>query len=522
MELPIYNITLTDIKQGVHKISLVESPAIEEEWIAFSEDETDFKLASEVEQKLIGALLVPDKKIFRNHPTKGKFYIVFSKEVIEEIVSRFNSNGLNNEFNVEHSTDIDGVVLSENWIVKDSNHDKSKAYGLDYPEGTWVGLAKVEERQKWDAIKNNLNGFSVELLTKIVESNLSFEEEETPTDEEMVEWLSDKGELESDYMDSDEWELVEEEEEEFDFAIESKPKEPSKFDNENFITRYKYIGGRPIKTTRYFCREMITTHKGMIFRHEDINQMSFRRENKEFAQKKSYSIFRFKGSYGCRHRWKKLLFKKTKAKSDKKPPNPKGYSEARKLNKDIKLSKQINMELKIKFEAQAELTDGKMIFTPTGFKEGAVVYSGENEEGTLLASGEYELPSGEIMVVGEEGVVSEIKPKAEEGKVEEELEGEEAPKAEGDSEAMKVMAEEVAKLMSRVDELEAKIASTEGEEAKTEDFSKQIDEAVKVALSKIDGGEFKTDKTDEEFELSHQDSGVIGNLKKTYNQIKNK
>ena len=518
MEYPIYKVTLNDLHQGVNKISLVENPAIEEEWIAFSQDEFDFKLADEVQQKLIGALLVPDKKIFRNHPTKGKFYIVFSEEVIEQISTRYNSKNLTNEFNVEHSTDVDGVVLSENWIVSDEENDKSRAFGLSYKKGTWVGVAKISEREKWDAVKDNLNGFSVELLTKLVDANLSEEEDEVPTDDEMIDWLVERGELESDYNDSDEWELVEDEEEQQDFAITSKPSEKSRVDNENYIVRYKYVGGRPIPTTRKFCREMMTTHKGMIFRYEDINQMTFRRENSEFAKKKSYSIWRWKGSYNCRHRWQKIMYKKRGAKSDAKPKNPKGWSEARKLNKNINLS---SMELKIKFEAQAELTDGKMIFTPTGFKEGAVVYSGENEEGTLLTSGEYELPSGEILVVGEEGVVSEVKAKAEE---EAPKEGEEEMAEEGAEGTAEVeaLASKVAELMTKVEELEAKLESMSGEEAKTEDFSSQIEEGIKVALSKLDGGEFATTTNDDSVELSHEGVGVIGNLKSVYKHIKNK
>ena len=509
MELPIYRVTLADINQGVKKISLVENPAIEEEWFAFSEDEADFKLASEVEQKLIGALLVPDKKIFRNHPTKGKFNMVFSADVIEEIARRFNEDNLNNEFNVEHSTDVDGVSLSENWIVKDSEKDKSSLYGLKLPVGSWIGVAKIDSLERFNAVKDNLKGFSIEAVLKLVESNLS-EEEDAPTDEEMIDWLSDKGELEADYLESEEWELIEEDDEEH-LAIESKPNSPSKYDNENFVTRYKYIGGKPIPTTRKFCREMITVHKGMIFRHEDINQMSFRRENKEF---KRYSIFKFKGSFGCRHRWKKLLFGKVNKKSNIKPKNPEGYSEARKLNKNIKLS---SMELKIKFEAQLELEDGSVLFTPTGFKEGATIYVGENEEGSLATAGNYELPSGETLVVGEDGVVSELKAKVEE----EELAEEETPKGE-ESEAMKAVVLKVAELEAKMEELEAKMSDPEGKESETEDMSSQIDKAVKVALSEMDGGSFLTGQEDGINLGSEETTDKIQGLKKAYKSLKNK
>ena len=78
---------------------------------------------------------------------------------------------------------------------------------------------------------------------------------------------------------------------------------------------------------------MMTTYKRKIFRYEDINQMSFRKENSEFGK---YSIWKFKGSFGCRHRWVKVPIRLTKAKGDKKPPNPPNWYDAKRLNKELK------------------------------------------------------------------------------------------------------------------------------------------------------------------------------------------
>ena len=95
----------------------------------------------------------------------------------------------------------------------------------------------------------------------------------------------------------------------YSFAIDSKPNQSSSLDTGFYRVRYEYVtaGNQPdvIDTTRTFCKSMMTTHKGRIFRKEDINQMSFRGENKQFGK---YSIFQFKGSYNCRHRWKRLVY----------------------------------------------------------------------------------------------------------------------------------------------------------------------------------------------------------------------
>ncbi len=236
---------------------------------------------------------------------------------------------------------------------------------------------------------------------------------------------------------------------------------------------------------------MMTTKKGLIFRWEDINKMSINRENKEFGL---YNIFEYKGGNNCRHRWDKLLFKKLdknlKPKGTKKPPSPPNDKLAQ--TRQNKNSKQNNikinnpMEFKIKFEAMAVLADGSTVYTPTEWVAGALVYAGENEEASLASAGEYTLESGEVLVVGENGEVVELKPVAEEA-TEEDLATEEAQN----------YATEIANLTSRVEELEAKLNDVNGEESKTEDFSKQVEEAVKVALSKTDGSLFATVVTDE-------------------------
>jgi hypothetical protein len=95
----------------------------------------------------------------------------------------------------------------------------------------------------------------------------------------------------------------------YGFTIEGKPAEPSSGDVGFYKIRYAYVaaGGQPdiIDTTRDFCRTMMTDHKDTVFRKEDIDIMSFTRANPEFG---SYSIWRYKGSYNCRHRWVRRVY----------------------------------------------------------------------------------------------------------------------------------------------------------------------------------------------------------------------
>jgi hypothetical protein len=94
------------------------------------------------------------------------------------------------------------------------------------------------------------------------------------------------------------------------FTIDAKPSEKSDLLDRGFYRiRYQYVAGDgepDVKeTTRDFCRTMMSQFSESIFRKEDINIMSFTRANPEFG---TYSIWKYKGSYGCRHRWKRLVF----------------------------------------------------------------------------------------------------------------------------------------------------------------------------------------------------------------------
>jgi|TARA_R110001606_G_C15403403_1_gene653627 hypothetical protein len=91
----------------------------------------------------------------------------------------------------------------------------------------------------------------------------------------------------------------------FAFSIESDPDARSYMDSGFYRIRYKYAGPQPISTSRKFCIDMITTNRLRIYRKEDITKMTMSNTNKPFGR---YSIFLWKGSYNCRHKWKRLTY----------------------------------------------------------------------------------------------------------------------------------------------------------------------------------------------------------------------
>lgn len=150
---------------GIDAISLVESPAIEENWVALKEQTREVKFAEVSAEKriIMGALLVPDKNIYRRDDS-GEYMIWFSKDTIRKCMEMFFKNGNQNNATFEHLNRISGLTMVESWIVEDTDKDKSKLYELNLPVGTWVGSIKVENEQVWnDYVKTGVvKGFSIE------------------------------------------------------------------------------------------------------------------------------------------------------------------------------------------------------------------------------------------------------------------------------------------------------------------------------------------------------------------------
>jgi len=76
---------------GIDAISIVENPAIEEDFIALKTEQKEYKFSEvDSEKKIImGALLVPDKPIYRRDEENGEYYIYFSKDTIRKCMELF-------------------------------------------------------------------------------------------------------------------------------------------------------------------------------------------------------------------------------------------------------------------------------------------------------------------------------------------------------------------------------------------------------------------------------------------------
>ena len=149
---------------GIEAISIVESPAIESDFVALRAEEVKLAELDKDKKILLGALLIPNKPIYRKGDEGEEYYIFFSKDTIVKASQMFLKNGYQNNSTLEHAQALNGLTLVESWIVESETQDKSRKYGLNVPVGTWMGAVKVNNDEIWkEYVKTNkVKGFSIE------------------------------------------------------------------------------------------------------------------------------------------------------------------------------------------------------------------------------------------------------------------------------------------------------------------------------------------------------------------------
>jgi hypothetical protein len=151
------------------------------------------------------------------------------------------------------------------------------------------------------------------------------------TIEEEDKWLDKLSHL-GEIVDEEEWELMSEEEaggslEELEYfkglknvnmayGSYANPGEASNWgDSGLYKLRYKYSENISANS-RKFCRQMVgDSARGVVFRYEDIADMSASGVNQEFAAEgqSTYDIFTWKGGAYCHHSWlRRIYFRKRK------------------------------------------------------------------------------------------------------------------------------------------------------------------------------------------------------------------
>ncbi len=166
MDLPIIELTLEELEQGIDATALVENPAIQRNWMAFKEHKSyEFKTHNEDKRILAGALMVADFPMYRNMNGK-EFFVKFSSETIEQLADRMVLNNKLTAFNFEHDAkkELADMHIQQFFIINTELGVNTPIGFEELPNGSLFAFVKVNNEQVWnDYVKTGIvKGFSIE------------------------------------------------------------------------------------------------------------------------------------------------------------------------------------------------------------------------------------------------------------------------------------------------------------------------------------------------------------------------
>ena len=171
-KLPIYYATINEDlsglelkEQGIQNIALVDSPAMLQEWIAFSEQKPyEFKFALQEEQRIITApVIVADLPIYRKVDDK-EFYVVYKKDTNMQILQKYMLDGNQRKVKLTHDTsDLSKGVFVFEVFISDASRGIKQPEGFDLPDGTIFCSMKINNEDIWKRVKSGeVKGISLE------------------------------------------------------------------------------------------------------------------------------------------------------------------------------------------------------------------------------------------------------------------------------------------------------------------------------------------------------------------------
>lgn len=193
----VFYITISDESTGIDAISLVQSPAVEQDFLCFSKDEKPVELKFDNSKHIItGVVALADTPIYRYNEKYGEYYVVFTKEQIRKMVEKFAKDNLFKSVNLQHDDNqfVDGIYMVESFIVDSARGISPIEFAV--PDGSWIVSYKVENESLWHEIinGNKLNGFSLQGMFQLEEKFMKDEPKEETFDEWLEKQLNDNNE----------------------------------------------------------------------------------------------------------------------------------------------------------------------------------------------------------------------------------------------------------------------------------------------------------------------------------------
>lgn len=164
--IPVFEALIDSIDTGIYKISLVDLPAVESDFIAFDKQNKVMKynIENEEQRMVTGVIMRANFNIYRYDEEFGEYYIKYSPETIKLMAEKMMIDNTFNNINLMHEdgTDVEGVNLVE-LFIKDTDKGINPSNFDDIENGSLFATYKINNDEIWEQIKlGTFKGFSLE------------------------------------------------------------------------------------------------------------------------------------------------------------------------------------------------------------------------------------------------------------------------------------------------------------------------------------------------------------------------
>ena len=163
--IPVYSAIIGDGESGMFRISLVDDPAVQSNFLAFDKVEKVplYCVKDEEKRLVIGVVMRADFPIYRRDDRLGEFYIIYKADAIREMAEKYLAEGRQNNVNLMHAgPEVEGVQLVQ-YFIKDTAKGISPAGFEEIADGSLFAEFHVTNDEVWQGIKGGtFKGFSLE------------------------------------------------------------------------------------------------------------------------------------------------------------------------------------------------------------------------------------------------------------------------------------------------------------------------------------------------------------------------
>ena len=170
--LPVYQAVISDEQCGMLRISLVDDPAVQSNFVAFSKNQRARQLMYAVQDEdkrlVLGVVMRADFPILRRQPLTDdkemEFYIIYKADTIRAMAEKYLAENRQNLVNIMHEkgSEVEGVQMVQ-YFIKGAGLNPE---GFDnIADGSLFAEFHVTNDEVWNAIKDGTyRGFSLEGL----------------------------------------------------------------------------------------------------------------------------------------------------------------------------------------------------------------------------------------------------------------------------------------------------------------------------------------------------------------------